>query len=204
VAELTGQARRGAERRVAIVSAAIEVFAQQGFRSSGLAEVASKVGLTAPAILYHFGSKQALLLAVIEERDRRAGAELAELPIDGGLDSLRGIVRFAEQSEREPGLTALHTVLEAESFEPGAPAQEYFLARSRRLRRRTERWLLAAQTAGEVRADIDCAAKADELVAFLEGAAMVWLTDRSVSLVGLYRGYIDSLIESIRSNLNDQ
>src|SRR5665213_1276231 len=97
--ELRGQALRGVERRAAIVAAAIDVFAQHGFRASSLAEVAARVDLTPAGILYHFGSKEALLLEVITERDRRASQELVDLPIEGGLDSLRGIVRFAEMGE---------------------------------------------------------------------------------------------------------
>jgi hypothetical protein len=31
-------------------------------------------------------------------------------------------------------------------------------------------------------------------VAFLEGAAVLWLIDRQVSLVDLYRNYIDAFI----------
>jgi AcrR family transcriptional regulator len=199
VSELKGQARLGAERRTAIVEAAIEVFSQHGFRGSALADVAERVGVSPAGILYHFGSKEALLLAVIAERDRRAGEEMMALPIDGGLESLRGVIRFAESSEREPGLAALHTVLGAESFEPGAPAHAYFHRRSRLIRRRTELMLVAAQAAGDVRADVDCEAKARQIVAFLEGAAVLWLMDDAVSLVDLYREYLDSLIESIRA-----
>jgi AcrR family transcriptional regulator len=197
--ELKGQARRGAERRAAIVEAAIDVFSQHGFRASALAEVADRVNLTPAGILYHFGSKEALLLAVIAERDRRAGDQLAALPVEGGLDTLLAIVKFAEMSEGERGLAALHTVLQAESFEPDEPAHVYFRERSRLLRRRTEQTLLAAQRSGEMRTNIDCAAKADEIVAFLEGAAVVWLIDDKVSLTDLYRGYLESLVASIRT-----
>lgn len=195
--ELKGQARVGAQRRATIVEAAMEVFAQRGFRGSALADVADRVGMTPAGILYHFGSKEALLLEVIAERDRRASAELVELPIDGGLTSLRGIVRFAEMSERGRGLAALHTVLQAESFEPDEPAHAYFHQRSKTLRRWARECLRRAQKRGEVRADVDCAAKARQIVAFLEGAAVLWLIDDSVSLVALYTEYLDSLIAAI-------
>jgi hypothetical protein len=102
-------------------------------------------------------------------------------------------VRFAEQSEGERGLAALHTVLQAESFEPDAVTHEYFQLRSRYLRGAVAELLREAQSLGEVRLDVDCAAKALEVVAFLEGAAMVWLIDPEVSLVDLYRSYFDDL-----------
>jgi AcrR family transcriptional regulator len=196
--ELKGQARVGAERRSAIVDAAIEVYAQRGYRGSALADVAERVGVTPAGILYHFGTKEDLLLAVIAERDRRASEELTDMPIAGGLESLRGIIRFAEMSERERGLTALHTVLTVESFDPDAPTHAYFHHRSRVLRDWGERTLLAAQKKEEIRADVDCRAKAQQLVAFLEGAAVLWLSDDSLSLVALYQEYLDSLIASIQ------
>lgn len=197
MSELKGQAQRGAKTRVAIVDAALDVFAVRGFRAGALAEIGDKVGLTPAGILYHFGSKEALLVAVIAERDRRAGGLLADDPATPGLESLRDVVRFARLSEQEPGLTALHTVLQAESFEPGSPAHQYFHDRSRFVRAWVEQILLGAQQAGEVRAGVDCAAKAREFIAFLEGAAVLWLMDPDVSLVELYENFVDSFIEVI-------
>lgn len=161
--------------------------------------MAERVGLTPAGILYHFGSKEALLLAVLAERDTRAGQDLAATAAgaEHGLDALAATVRFAEQSEAEPGLTALHSVLQAESFEPDAPAHQYFQARSKMLRGIVEQTVRRGQDAGEVRADVDPAAIAAQVVAFLEGAAVLWLVDDTVSLVDLYRTYFDTLATAI-------
>jgi AcrR family transcriptional regulator len=200
MAELTGQARRGAARREAIIDAAITVFSERGYRDGSLADVAEKVDLSPAGILYHFGSKEELLLAVIAERDRRA----SEAPLSGGelrgTAALRASVRFAEQSEGERGLAALHTVLQAESFEPDAVTHEYFRLRSRFLRHTVAELLREGQSLGEVRADVDCDAKAIEVVAFLEGAAVVWLIDPEVSLIDLYRNYFDDLCRALAPN----
>lgn len=192
--ELKGQAQRGAKTRTAIIDAALDVFATRGYRSSALGEIATRVGLTPAAILYHFGSKEALLLAVIAERDRRAGDLLTDISLANGLESLRGLVRIAELNEQRPGLAALHTVLQAESFEPDTPAHTYFFERSRRVRGWIETGLREGQRRGTVRADLDCGAKARELIAFLEGAAVLWLIDREVSLVDLYSHYVEAFI----------
>jgi AcrR family transcriptional regulator len=196
--ELRGQAKRGAQRRAEIVDAALTVFSQRGYRDGSLADVAERVGVSPAGILYHFGSKEELLLAVIAERDRRA-SESGFGDADGarGMAALRASVRFAEQSEGERGLAALHTVLQAESFEPGAVTHDYFLLRSRFLRATVARLLRHAQEDGDVRDDVDCDAKANEVVAFLEGAAVVWLMDPDVSLVELYRRYFDDLARSL-------
>jgi AcrR family transcriptional regulator len=191
---LKGQAQRGARTREAIIDAALDVFAVRGYRSGALTDIAAKVGLTPAAILYHFGSKESLLLAVIAERDRRAGTLLSDISRRNGLASLRNLVRIAELNEQHPGLAALHTVLQAESFEPDTPTHLYFLERSRVVRGWLEDALRAGQADGQVRPDVDPGAKARELVAFLEGAAVLWLMDREVSLVELYRHYIDAFI----------
>jgi hypothetical protein len=106
-------------------------------------------------------------------------------------------VRIAELCEDEPGLAALHTVLQAESFEPGTPAHEYFRERAMVVLATLEQGLRAAQRLGTVRADIDCKAKSNEFAAFLEGASVLWLLDGSVSLVELYRNYIEAFLETI-------
>lgn len=204
-APLTGQAKRGADRRAEIVEAAIAVFSERGFRDGSLADVAAKVAVSPAGILYHFGSKEELLLAVIAERDRRA----ADSPFAGdgelrGMAGLRASVRFAEQSEGERGLAALHTVLQVESFDPEAVTHDYFQVRSRVVRAMVATQLREGQELGEVRLDVDAEAKAAEVVAFLEGAAVVWLIDPEVSLVDLYRNYFDDLCRALAPHEEDR
>jgi AcrR family transcriptional regulator len=190
---------RGAQRRQAIVEAALDVFSRRGFRHGSLAEVAEQVGLGAPAILYHFGSKENLLVEVLRERDRRAGELVADIPVDGGLTSLLAVVQFAEMSEREPGLVSLHTILQCESFDSEAPAHGYFLRRSRVLRRWFVEVLDAAAAKGDVKPGLDHEAIARRTVAHMEGAAMLWLTDPTVSLVALYRDFLEHLVQDVAS-----
>jgi hypothetical protein len=122
---------------------------------------------------------------------------MAEPPTEPGLAALRGVVRAARLSEEQPGLTALHTVLQVESFEPGTPAHQYFYDRSRFVRAWTRQVLENAQEAGEVRPEVDCAAKSREFIAFLEGAAVLWLMDPEVSLVELYENFVDAFIVGV-------
>jgi AcrR family transcriptional regulator len=61
---------RSEERRAEIVRAALEVIAERGYRGASLAAVAERVGLTQQGLLHHFPTKDALLVAVLEERDK--------------------------------------------------------------------------------------------------------------------------------------
>ena len=200
---LTGQAKRGAVRRDAIVDAALTVFARRGYRDGSLADVAESVGLSAAGILYHFGSKEGLLLAVIAERDRRAAAS-GETELTGLPALLAAMDATALQCEGERPLAALHTVLGVESLDPDAVTHGYFLQRSRVLRAGIAFRLREAQELGQVRADVDVDAKAAEVVAFLEGAAVVWLLDDETSLVTLYRNYFTDLSAALAPTEGDR
>ncbi len=59
--------RRSADdAKAEIREAALHLFLQQGYDAASLEGVAERVGVTRPAVLYHFGSKEALLLSVVE------------------------------------------------------------------------------------------------------------------------------------------
>ena len=80
-----------ADRERQMLAVAERVFAERGFRSASMDEIAELVGVTKPMLYAYFGSKDGLLLACI----RRARTELREVTsraiaaADGPLDSLR-------------------------------------------------------------------------------------------------------------------
>jgi len=64
------------KRRESILHAATEVFAEAGYRTGKVSEVAARVGVSEPVIFQNFGSKAALYAAVL---DRVAGQVRTEL-----------------------------------------------------------------------------------------------------------------------------
>lgn len=62
-----GMTRIQSERRKALIEATMQVMTEQGLTGLTLARVASRVGLTAAMINFHFDSKEALLLATLHE-----------------------------------------------------------------------------------------------------------------------------------------
>lgn len=58
---------RGDRTRAAIVQAATGRFAAQGFDSTTLADVAADAGVSGPSVAFHFGNKDGLLAAVMEQ-----------------------------------------------------------------------------------------------------------------------------------------
>jgi AcrR family transcriptional regulator len=57
----------GAERRAAIVSKAIELFSQHGFRGTTTRELAAAVGVTEPVLYQHFVTKRELYTAIVDQ-----------------------------------------------------------------------------------------------------------------------------------------
>jgi AcrR family transcriptional regulator len=58
--------RRPEDRTQELLEAALQVFAQQGYRNTRLEEVAEAAGVTKGTIYHYFDTKEALLLGVIE------------------------------------------------------------------------------------------------------------------------------------------
>lgn len=71
------QIERRAETRGALVAAAARLFGEQGFDAVSVDAVSDAAGRTSGAVYDHFGSKQGLLLAVLDEWTQSLVAVLA-------------------------------------------------------------------------------------------------------------------------------
>jgi len=67
---------RGLQTRAEIVAAAERHFAERGFEATRLDDIAADVGIRRAAIFYHFGDKQELYTAVLDEILKGAAAAL--------------------------------------------------------------------------------------------------------------------------------
>jgi AcrR family transcriptional regulator len=97
-----------AERRETILRAAAAVFAESGYRSAKVSEVAARVGVTEPVIFQNFGSKAALFAAVVERAATEAKHSLDELaagpgPAPGLLAHVLAGPVTADQGHAKPG-----------------------------------------------------------------------------------------------------
>jgi AcrR family transcriptional regulator len=57
-------------RKAQIVNCAIDVIAEVGFAQASIRKIADRVGIAMSAVLYHFGSKDNLVEAIVEEMYR--------------------------------------------------------------------------------------------------------------------------------------
>ncbi|MBM7829442.1 AcrR family transcriptional regulator [Agromyces cerinus] len=123
----------GRARQARIIADATELFARRGYHDTSLREVAEAVGISKSALLHHFPTKDALLVSVIAERDRRTVPSSEELLAASPAETIELMVRTARRSELDtPGLVEVYTVLTSEAASPAHPAHRFFAERSRR------------------------------------------------------------------------
>lgn len=132
--------RQAPDVRVAqIIDTAIRVIAEQGYNGSTLSSLAKHCGLSKAGLFHHFGTKDGLLMAVLEEMDRRntqvlapymkAASRTDQTSTQAGA-ALRGLleVMVAMQLNR-PELGRLEMTLYNEALSPQHPAHTFFRKR---------------------------------------------------------------------------
>jgi AcrR family transcriptional regulator len=85
------------ERRPLILRAARDLFSQRPYADVSVADIARAAGVSPPLIVFHYGSKRSLYLAVLGAAAGAIRVGLRELPGPPSLDRLRaGVVFYAE------------------------------------------------------------------------------------------------------------
>jgi AcrR family transcriptional regulator len=69
-------------RRRQLLEALFEEFARGGIGDRSLRDVAAAVGTSHRMLLHHFGSREGLIIAIVEEAELRQMALVPELPMD--------------------------------------------------------------------------------------------------------------------------
>lgn len=89
------------QRRRDLLDALIDEFARRGIGGRSLRDVADAVGTSHRMLLHHFGSRDELLLAIVEEVERRQAATLRDLP-DGPADATAAMWADLRRPELRP------------------------------------------------------------------------------------------------------
>ena len=67
------------------MNAALELFSVQGYENTSVAEIAEAVGIKAPSLYKHDGSKQEIFSAIIQKIEEQYRQQAAILHLDGSL-----------------------------------------------------------------------------------------------------------------------
>lgn len=126
------------DRRRQIVAEATEVIGRRGYYGFSVAAVAERCGLTVAGLLHHVGTKDGLLVAVLEDRDRRDSealtgrSDLWDLDAVDATDlaaALRLLHDLVQRNQTQPEIVRLYSMLRTESLYEGHPAHDYFARR---------------------------------------------------------------------------
>lgn len=172
----TSESPEGTRRKAAILRAATQLFARNGYRDASLASVADAVGLTPPGLLHHFPSKPDLLEVLLREREQRDKAVVADALARYPGDVVRLLEALVAHNEAERDDTWLHTVLSAEATSPDHPAHDFFAARYTRVRTALGRTITEQSAASPLDKD-EVAALATLCMAVMDGLQVQWLLD---------------------------
>ncbi|MER6344054.1 TetR/AcrR family transcriptional regulator [Streptomyces sp. NPDC001595] len=188
----------GDERRVRILDAAVEHFAQWGFHASSLARIARDVGITQGGLLHHFRSKEDLLVQVLERTEEQDKERFFAEEFGSAAGCYAALLRLTEHNAARLGRTRMFNVLAAEAGDPAHPAHAYFVRRYAELREVMSATLERAVESGELRAGTDVAAMVEETTAVMDGFQLQWVLDpRGFDMVGRFRAYADRLLRAV-------
>lgn len=94
---------RSEETRERLMQAALASFAERGYDATGVAEICQRAGVSKGAFYYHFASKQALFLALLDQWLAALEREMTRLaaPSAPAAQSLQAMVGLLQQVFRD-------------------------------------------------------------------------------------------------------
>ncbi|MFE4336598.1 TetR/AcrR family transcriptional regulator [Streptomyces sp. NPDC056831] len=187
---------RSAERRAEILRATLEVIAERGYRGASLSAVAERVGLSQQGLLHYFPTKEALLVAVLEERDQWDTGGGTRSDGTWRIDLLASLVEY---NAMRPGIVQTFSALLGESVTEGHPAREFFTRRYTQVRASMAA-MLRAEYGERLPGGLSPERAAPLLVAMMDGLQYQWLLDPdSVDMPAAFQDFL-TLLRSTESD----
>ena len=187
-----GSYAKGVAKREEILTRALEVVAEQGFRSASVREIADAVELSQAGLLHYFGTKEQLFVEILRKRD-----EVDVIRFEHGIDSPAFIrddyTALIAHNSDVPGLVELFSRMSVEAADPEHPAHDYFVARGEAVRTSFADALRTQQDAGELTDAIDAETLARIFQAVSDGLQIQWLLDPTVDMAATVRALFDAL-----------
>lgn len=181
---------RSEERRAEILRATMEVIAERGYRGTTLGAVAERVGLTQQGLLHHFPTKEALLVAVMEDRDTwdTGGRTRGE-----GHWRLELLASLVDYNAMRPDVVQTFSALLGESVTEEHPATAYFTRRYVEVRQQMT-GILRAEFGERLPGGLTPEQAGPLLVAVMDGLQYQWLLEpEAVDMAEAFRAFLTLL-----------
>jgi AcrR family transcriptional regulator len=193
---------RGARSREAVLDAAERLMAEQGYEAASVAAIVQRAGIPASSIYHYFGSKEGVLLAVMERGASRFFAALPAVQERAGsqLEHLRLVFgAVAATLERHPDVLRLLVVMAAQPMNAGEGEVHRVVNRVR------EQALVLGRGQMQIAFGVDPAGEvADHLARFalaaVDGAFVAFQSEPDVTLGGLLE-HLPAALVAVRREL---
>ena len=183
-------------RRSQILAETARIVAERGYFGFGIQELAERCGLTKPGLLHHFGSKDQLLIALLNDLDAKEEADLAAifLPLqeqaataEAHCKTYRQALRTVmERALKQPEIVRLHLILRTESLNPAHPGHAHLKAR--------EAMVLDRLAKGARPFAAEPLSAARQILALMYGLQEQWIReDRSFDLAAEWSRALDAM-----------
>jgi AcrR family transcriptional regulator len=175
-----------AVRRKQIIDEAILLIGQLGYHGFTIQQLAQRCGITNGTLIYHFGTKEGLLVSVLDECDQREAESLRSLlqvkhdHTDGFKYSLQTSISLfrliIQDTVSQPETALFRTVLQTEALNPAHPAHQHFIKRENMVMDK-----ISALLVGHVESPVSTARVVRALI---DGLIQQWLRmDRAFDLL---------------------
>ncbi len=173
------QAERRDESGRGLVRAAITVVGEQGVSAATFEAVGRVAGYSRGLATQRFGSKQALIEAVIDHLHEQQEAALGVAGVDSrpGLEALLTYVDLYLRSLADDEHGRAYFMLLSSAVADATPLRQAFAAEHARIERRLAAMVRRGQAEGDIRADLDPGAAALMVGSLLLGVSMQRLAD---------------------------
>jgi AcrR family transcriptional regulator len=195
--------RRGVRSRELVLDAAERVMAEHGFEAATLARVVTEAGIPMSSVYHYFGSKDGILLAVMQRGADRFFADLPDLTRRPGRPAehlARVVSATAGTLERHPDFLRLLIVFAAQPPDAGDGEIQAVVRRVREHALDLLRAQIAAAFGDDPRSPVT-----DQLARFalaaIDGAFVAWQADRGATLGQLLQSLAPSLVAARRALL---
>ncbi len=173
-----GPYQSGLARREAILDAAVDLLAEVGYHGMSLRDVARHVGISHPGVIYHFPSKEALLMSVVQRYETQVGFDLDNLEKLDALPVLDTLLEVTSRLNENPMIIEVECMMMVEASSEIHPAHDHYMRRSERLLSVLKRVWSRLQQDGKVAATEDPTHLAEIHAAVYNGIMIHWLYDR--------------------------
>ncbi|MDQ4501613.1 helix-turn-helix domain-containing protein [Sinomonas sp. ASV322] len=175
-----GSYTKGVAKREEILTAALQVIAEKGYRGASVREIADAAGISQAGILYYFSSKEELFAEILRKRDELDSAAYVD---DKPGHWLGTMLQVMQHDTEVPGLSQLYAQLSAEATDPEHAARQFFADRFEKFQQVLADDIRVQQAAGAISPDLDPERFGRIALAIADGMQLQWLIDPGVDMV---------------------